>query len=708
MWRSVPSLLSILLLTLSVAPSLLAEEPDSASAHKLTDSLRTVDAQRIVVTGTRNEVLLKNSPVRVEVIGQERIRTTAMVNLGDLLKEQTGLLMQGSVRTGVQMNGLGPDYTLILVDGQPVIGRVAGVIDLNRISVGNIDRVEVVKGPMSSMYGSEALAGVINIISKRPDDGLSSRVQMQGTTRGPLDTRVEGGWGSADLELTGFLNYRYSPEFSLPLDTLSIPYAGYQDGTAQLKGLYRLDKHWKLKGWVRLFGTETKGTFIESLFGQIAENTGSVQQWDISTTVGTEFVKGNARLTLNAYGSSYQERYNFDVDQGSAGQADDLQRRIARLYAQYDLIVGTSNRMTIGGEFLYDDISGTRYRDPADSSASDPFYRTGVMFAQWEGMPNDWLSYVVSARFDGNNVYGSALSPRLSILWKPGESFRMSGSIGTGFKAPDFRQLFVVFSNRLPGAGYDLIGAARLGNTLEPERSVSYDLSMRYEDGQRDLSRTMSILYSGEIRAFRNDLTNLIEFYLYGTVDNRNVYSYRNLARAYTQGIEVNLTVALGFSSFGALSTMVGYQFLDAKDVEVLDAIDAGLAGTINEPLTRAAYGGLWNRSRNSGVLRFQFDSEDRLWSANVRFQFVGRYGDESLDKNGIVISDPPRKVLDRDDEYVDGYTVMNIAATRTIDLGSNIITVGAGANNLFNTYHPTLIPGLVGRQYYLQAAFQF
>jgi len=148
----------------------------------------------VVVTGTRNDVRLKDSPVRVELIGNERIRTTAMVNLGDLLKEQTGLLMTGAIRNGVQMNGLGADYTMILIDGQPAVGRVAGVLDLSRVSVGNIDRVEVVKGPMSSMYGSEALAGVINIITKRPQNGWNARYSAQTTTLGPTDLQSELSW----------------------------------------------------------------------------------------------------------------------------------------------------------------------------------------------------------------------------------------------------------------------------------------------------------------------------------------------------------------------------------------------------------------------------------------------------------------------------------------------------------------------------------
>lgn len=679
---------------------LIAREADSVRARSITDSLRTYLKSQVVVTGTRNEVRLKDSPVRVEVIGKDRIAATGMTDLSDLLKEQPGLLIAGTVRSGVQMNGLGPDYTLILIDGQPVIGRVAGVLDLSRISVGNIERVEIVKGPMSSMFGSEALAGVINIITKRPSDGLNGSIMLQGLTRGPLEARVEGGWGTDKLELSGFINLKSSPAFSLPLDTLSIPYAAFTDGTSQLKAQWKFAKGWTARGWLRLFGSETQGSFVESVAGQIAQNTGSVTQWDASSTIGVEYQSGRARLTVNAYGSTFHERYNFDVQQGDAGTIDDLRRRIGRLYTQYDVQLGAANRLTVGGEMLYDDIDGTRYRD---STGTNPFYRTGVAFAQWEGMPIDWISYVLSARYDGNNVFGDAISPRFSLLWKPGEHVRVSGSIGTGFKAPDFRQLYVTFSNRLAGAGYDLIGAERLGNTLQPERSVSTDFALRYEDGQRELSSRVSLLYSAEVRFFRNDLNNLIEFYYVTSVNGRDVYSYRNISRAFTQGVETNLRLALAKENGAMYTIMGGYQYLDANDVQVLEAIANGQAGTIAGPLRRSDYHGLWGRSRHSGTIRLQYDAPERLWSANVRAQFVGRYGDESLDKNGPVITDPPRKVLDREDEFVDGYVVLNVGGTYALTLAGQRMTVGAGINNILDRFHPTLIPSLVGRQFYLQ-----
>ncbi len=678
---------------------------DSSRAAGVTDSLRTVLSKQVVVTGTRNELRAKDSPVRVEIIGPQRLTNSGLVTMGDVLREQTGLALSGTIRPGIQMNGLGPDHTLILIDGQPMIGRIAGVLDLSRLSIGNVERVEIVKGPMSSMYGSDALAGVINIITKRPADGVTANAMLQSLTRGPAEARLELGLGSDSLELSGFANIKNQSAFSLQGADVSVPVAGFFDATMQTNLRWRASRKWTFRSWVRGFASQTSGAFVESVFGQIAANSGSVDQWDGSATCNAEYRSGRARLNVTAYGSIFSERYNFDTVQGSGSQIDDLCRRILRTYAQYDLIFGKKNRMTIGGEYIHDDIAGTRYRD---SSGEDPFYRTTVGFIQWEGLPTDYLSYVVSARVDDNNAFGTAFSPRLSILWKPGEHLRATAGIGTGFKAPDFRQLFVTFSNRLSGAGYDLIGARRLGIDLRPERSLTYDAGIRYEDGQRRLSGSSSVLYSAEIRAFRNDLSNLIEFYFVRRIDGRDVYSYRNIARAFTQGIETNLQLALAHDGIGTFSLMAGYQFLDARDQQVLDAIDKGQAGTVDKLLTREAYGGLWGRSRNSGTLRLQYDDPTSRYSINARLQFIGRFGVESLDKNGYVISDPARKVPDRDDEYVSGYTVLNLAASINVDWFGLRSTVGLGVLNALDISDPTLIPGLVGRQGYVQISTAF
>ena len=119
----------------------------------------------VVVTATRAERKLGNVAVPVTIISQKQIQQAGTLRLRDILQETTGLFITSGFGAGVQMQGLSADYTMILIDGEPLVGRTAGVLDINRIAVGNIKKIEIVKGPSSSLYGSEAMAGVINIIT---------------------------------------------------------------------------------------------------------------------------------------------------------------------------------------------------------------------------------------------------------------------------------------------------------------------------------------------------------------------------------------------------------------------------------------------------------------------------------------------------------------------------------------------------------------
>ncbi|MBK7652562.1 MAG: TonB-dependent receptor plug domain-containing protein [Flammeovirgaceae bacterium] len=135
------------------------------------DTLATRELEALVVTATRNERTMGLLPMPVSLIPQSQIKTMGSLRLNDVLTEQTGLLVVPQINgqgNGIQLQGFNPDYTLILIDGEPIIGRYTGSLELSRIAVGNIKQIEIVKGPSSSLYGSDALAGVINIITEKP------------------------------------------------------------------------------------------------------------------------------------------------------------------------------------------------------------------------------------------------------------------------------------------------------------------------------------------------------------------------------------------------------------------------------------------------------------------------------------------------------------------------------------------------------------
>jgi len=168
-------LLSLGLPTLawSQAPTVL---PSDSTAQA--DSLWSIEMNPVVVTTTKTQKSLNNVTVPASVITNKDIESRGSVRLSDLLREETAFQFDYSHGTGVQIQGLDPEYTLLLIDGEPMIGRTAGTLDLDRVSLSNVKRVEVVRGPSSSLYGSEALAGVINIITGEPQQSRSLTVSV--------------------------------------------------------------------------------------------------------------------------------------------------------------------------------------------------------------------------------------------------------------------------------------------------------------------------------------------------------------------------------------------------------------------------------------------------------------------------------------------------------------------------------------------------
>jgi outer membrane receptor for ferrienterochelin and colicins len=140
------------------------------SQEKVTDTTKTEELKEIVLTATRTYRQLSSLPLPVTLISKEKIIQSGTIRLNEILNEQTGIITVAdeSGFEGVQIQGISSDYILILIDGVPLVGRSAGNFDLSRLTVGNIKQIEVVKGPSSSLYGSEALGGVINIITEKP------------------------------------------------------------------------------------------------------------------------------------------------------------------------------------------------------------------------------------------------------------------------------------------------------------------------------------------------------------------------------------------------------------------------------------------------------------------------------------------------------------------------------------------------------------
>ncbi|MCS6965938.1 MAG: TonB-dependent receptor [Candidatus Kapabacteria bacterium] len=685
-------------------------QPQHSRLLKVEDSLQVYRMPDIVVTGSRGLTRAEHAPVRVEIIEPTPSTVAGHATTAELLEESAGIVQQYRVRSGIQLMGLEPAYTLILLNGQPLTGRVAGVLDLRRFPLASIERVEIVKGPMSSLYGSTALGGVINLLTPRPQHGWEGRISVRHTTRAGSELYGALGYGTSNLAVHLSAFARHSQPFELIQDTLQFPYAGFTELALQMATYWHLHPAWEIQADGRLFSSRTHGAFAETFGGRLAVNRGLFQQREWSTSTTVSWTQRRARLRLGVSANQYSEFYDWGTAPSTSTEEDDLQHHLGRLWFQYDLLWNIQYRFTFGSELLCEGVIGTRYPDR-------PQTQTVALFTQWEGAPYDWLSYALSLRWDRMSPYGGHWSPKAAFLFRPwGQHLlQFRWSVGTGFRAPDFRQLFVRFTNQLEGAGYSLVGARRLGHPLNPEQSLAVDVGLIAPlEGLFQL-RPWGRLWALELRFFANWVRNLIEPFYVGRFDGLDLYSYRNVARVATRGFDAIFRGYIEPWPPWEAHIRVAYQFLDAVDLDVLDAIAAGRAGSQDPtsghftPLSRSRYGGLWGRSQHTLFTLLHLQYMPTRTALSLRLLHRSRFGDEALDRNGVAVLDPPRRVLDHPDEYVPGFWNLSCWATQSwLPTPTITILVNIGLQNVLNVVNPRFLPHLVGRQWFVNAEFRW
>ncbi len=214
------------------------------------DSIRTIEA--VVLSGNTFVHKVSDVPLLIQNIGKKQIKQVGSLRLNDILMEQTGLVITHNHGTGVQIQGMGAEYTLILVNGMPLLGSTAGTLDLSRITVNDIKRIEVLKGPSSSLYGSDALAGVINIITEDAETTKGSLNLRTGT-----NTTIDFG-GDFSIVKNNFSAHfsanRYSSEgYGFNNNEFAQVVNPFQTYTYSSKLKYKLSPKWELALFSRFY-----------------------------------------------------------------------------------------------------------------------------------------------------------------------------------------------------------------------------------------------------------------------------------------------------------------------------------------------------------------------------------------------------------------------------------------------------------------------
>jgi outer membrane receptor for ferrienterochelin and colicins len=681
------------------------------------DSLR--DLQEVVITATRQERRLGNVAVPVTLIQQQQIRQAGSLRLRDILQEQSGLLMTSGFGVGVQMQGLNPEHTLILVDGQPLVGRTSGVLDLNRIALAGIKRIEIVKGPSSSLYGSEAMAGVINLITEAPGKQELSASLRYGTgnpekgwaipfaTSGfqQVDADVQVGYSIGKWKLRHNNNYLYADGISFrPFSTDRIP-RPIQRLTHQTTLLRPIGERAEFKLLFRANQDRIQQEFSVRNNGQLIESYGREKngELNIQPTI-TYRLSDHIRLHTRGFITRYvgDQQLSF-IQKPDSSYLDRFEQNLYRFEQQVDWQFGKSEWI-FGAGYQIDQARSTRY-DALDRRKQN---RVAYAFAQWEWKWSEkWIS-VAGMRYDDNQLFAAALTPKWSLRFKPNDKWSVQASIGQGFKAPDFRQLYLNFTNNAAG-GYSVYGTQdairiinelnRLGQIaeLQPDFNKLAELRPEYSTGTN-----IGLTYqpSGKIRlrlnAFRNDIRSLIDVRQVATrIDGAQIFSYLNVKRAYTYGLEPELD----WRPHTHWQAQVGYQWMRTGDKDERDRIRKGLEYTraadgSSRVMSIREYAGLPTRSEHQAQFKLRYQPAEHRF-LYFRALYRSRWTVANSNGNGV---------HDLQDEHASGFVQINLSGG--LPLYKNL-QLQAGIENLLNYQDVNYLPNFPGRNVFLTLNLQ-
>lgn len=529
-------------------------------------------ADEVVVSGTMKEITRLASPVPVEVYSPAFFRKNPTPSIFDALQNVNGVRPQlncNVCNTGdIHINGLEGPYTMILIDGMPIVSGLSSVYGLSGIPNALIERVEIVKGPASSLYGSEAVGGLINIITKRPQNAPSVSADVFSTSWGELNTdlgiKLKAG-KKADV-LTGINYFKYSNRIDKNNDnftdvTLQDRISLFQKWNFNRKnkrvfslaGRYNYEDRWGGDiSWDRSYrGGETR--YAESIYTNRWELLGSYQlpfKEPLMFAFSVNDHKQNSVYGTTIYGARQQIAFG--------------QLTWDKKIEEHDLLIGTALRYT-----FYDDNTPATVSLGGQNKA-DKVWLPGL-FVQDEIALSKSHKLLLGMRYDYNSVHRHILTPRFAYKWNINDHNVLRFNAGTGFRVVS---LFTEEHAALTGSREVV-----LTQKLEPERS--YNANLNYH---RKFYFMSGSFLSMDASAWYTHFTNqIIPDYL--TDPDKIIYSNLD-GYAVSRGLSMNMDLELN----NGLKVMAGASFLDVYSKNNQTSFK-------NRPLLTEKWTGTWSIS---------------------------------------------------------------------------------------------------------------
>lgn len=496
----------------------------------------TVTLDEVVVTANKLEQKQSTTGKVITVITKQQIEKSGGKTVAQLLNEQAGITINGafnnagSVQT-VYTRGASPGRTLILMDGIPLNdpSTITTDFDLNFFSVNDVERIEVCKGPQSTLYGSDAIAGVINIITVKKDNNKPFNIKA---------TLSQGNLGTSrnNVQVYGKLNKltytaRYARLFTNGFSSAydSTGTKNYDkdryDGSVTCGQLfYQATNHLAFKAF--LMYSQYKAGIDAGVFNDDRDY--NINNKSLITGTGFQFRKGKLALTGNYQYSELTRNYRNDSLHKTSTWFEDNtyfgKSQFVELYASTKL--GKGFTLLAGADYRYNSYNqnylsissfGPFRSQFRDTSLSQTALYASVIF----NSPNKKFNVELGGRYNDHSRYGTNSTYTFNPSYSFNDQFRVFGSISSGFKAPSLYQL-------------------SLNSKLDAEKSVNYEAGLSFQQKQ----------FSTRLVYFNRKISNGIDY-------NYITFNYFNYVKQVVNGLEWELSAKVGKAGFSANYTLL-------------------------------------------------------------------------------------------------------------------------------------------------------
>jgi outer membrane receptor for ferrienterochelin and colicins len=525
----------------------------------------------VVVTGSGHHQRLKSTATPVHVLSSQEIKEQGITTFdGALTRMMPQVSMSpNSMGTFLRLNGLGNKYILILINGQKVTGDISNNVDLNRINMARVKRIEVLDGAASSLYGSDAIAGVINIITDQPTRDLVSltsdtRVSGHGqlTENIALDIYKNGFGSYTSFSRDRADSYRINDvEYVKGSDTETQPtiapfFTGYRSNLVGQKFTYAPNEHLALNAGIdysykitdrpNTRKDITGGTDYEMRYKGLRWNVGAIYKFTSRNSLQADFTVDRFR-----YGKQY------DVVTKTYAIDDYVQSKKQRsMEGQLKAILGLMKHSTtiFGANWRKDYLTAT------SGNINQNAY-TAAAFAQHEMTFFDRLTATVGLRLTYHETFNWHLTPKATLMYAPG-NFRLRATYSAGFRAPGLDELYYHYFSVNRGKAQIIFG----NKDLKPEKSNYFSLNAEYRSNiiavsvtgfmnrindmvirqNIDVDATALAMLQGEFPEMTADQASKLERYSL----------YKNSDKGDVKGVQVNVSANL-FTGFNLSANYV-------------------------------------------------------------------------------------------------------------------------------------------------------